>query len=1097
MLETINETHWIVDVLLLSRRSLVIVEPRLFRKGTYSNALKLADMKVIKVEDDLYRPQSNIVGVSHYWDSLLDKDFIFILKDSGTLEVLDEDLKSIDRLDAGIEPTGGLKSLVTDKTSGNVIVKLTSNALYFVAVRRVGDSIGFIKGGGYPKCIYQGPGEILSCDVAWHADLNSGGDFMTIAVLIRTDVRSGVSFEVIRQVQKGVRSKKYEWEPFIDLTQLEFIGPPSLSSNDFSGKMALKTVPNVGFFIFAFESSIFFQLDCGSRHTINGSAVNDYVTCNGLELGVVDKKEQSLLKLQPAVLLKQDGRSLEFTVFTNSLVVFKFKLGLLFEHPEEYVYEWSEPSITSANILIGLDKIYFKKEESISSLFVLDTSTVLMWARRTGFLFVDVDRMAQSHSLSFSQPSALYSGRVGLDFPKLVSCCGFSGSDGAIESLSYGLEDFFVHRCDIGNNEEKAVEAWLTKDDLWWKTENGLFRNSSNHTESESTVAYVTWAGERITGPVLAASSIWNDKHGNFASLDSEGVVRWSMNDWLVKVTPDKIPLDAQVNLACAKNHDASLLTLVSIGDKLILLADEKVALARDLKPGQKSLSICSIFIVSLEEHRFALIGTNNGRIHLFNLRTFEIEETLRLGIKKIRICGVPESTYVFAYSDDELLLIQISSKGECTLTKVHITSRIDLMSARSIKEIYLFRKGGPVSLYEIPSNMERPREISKKLIVSSCCPTKFVSFACSNRLIVASSMRATYNPEQFHHSYSGSLMLFDVESHEQLYSYDLSEKYPQATVSDILAIPYEAPHANGTPLRKEVSYAKRLTLSRCFLVSLNYESAEDDNLENLLLFSIDDNKCTLDLHCGLKTGSTITALSNYEANMFIVAGETLQIFEIDYLLQENTFRISQTSNAIPISGYCTKVLGQSPCTAWPNLKEDSQLMERSQKILVANLLEGLQEYRVSSKKVSVLKSPELSRSYQLYRVPCPQLCLSFAISPTRISRAVIDFAWVEFEEVLWIIVAFTDCSLDIYCIEKGDQQSEIRHRMVNIELDSQITAVTTISWSGHARAFKKSGYSPRFSLSKAEGNRLFCISTARGGVYAFEDVHLRVWMDS
>lgn len=1091
MLETINETHWIIDVLLLGGRDLLIVEPRRFLRAVYSDGMKWDDMKVVEINDDHKRPQCNIVAATIHWDPLLNQEFVFILKDSGALEILDGELRTIDLFETGIEQTGGTKFLATDDTSGRLFVNLTENAIYSLAIRRMGDTIRFIEDGGNPRCVYQAPGRILFYEAVWHVDLESGGEFMTIAALVDTYVQSNLCLEVIRQTQRALQSKKSDWKPLIELTRLENL---RISSSDRTVPATLKTVPNVGIFVFAYNCTIFFTVPCGAQHSINGSLISDSMQCKGLQPDVVESGPRRQLGLLSTVFFKQSVKGLEFTLFSDSWDCFSAKLDLVFEHPEEYTYEWGDITVERATIPGGED--VEGVDSSVMGVVSVDGSTALLWSRWKGLLFIDLTTVSEIQSLNFSQPSALYTGRVGHDINRLVSCCGFDGSKGCIQTLSYGYENLLIHLEDISSSAGEVDDAWLTEDNLWWKCENGLLRSKDIIVEQAQDVKYVTWTGDKLTASdsALISSSIWNDEDGHFVSLFSDGHLRWSMSTGSVRITSNSIPLDAQLHLTCRKNQNGTYSTVVNIANNLTLLSDKKVIDRGNLKSHWKDLSICDLFIVPSQELRYMLIGTSDGKINLFNLQSLRVQETLRLSSKRIRFCGIPKSPYVFAYTEEDLLLIEINDLGGCNFTKVHITSRIKLIKSRSITEIYIFEKGGSLSRFRLRQKVEKPLEVNGTLMLPSHVPTKFISFACSNRLIVASSMSATYSTIHSDYTRSSCLQLLDTEAQELLFSYDFADRYPQATISDIVAIPYEGSHINGEPLRKELLYAKRLTLSRCFLVALNYENAEDDSLDNLLLFSIDENKCTIDFHCGLKTQFVITTLGNYHANMFIVCGEFLQIFKIDYLIQENAFRLSRTSNALPTCGYSTKVVGKILDAVKSEVKEKSQSAGKSDSIFVVNLLEGLQEYSVSTEKVSLLHSTDKPTTYQVDPVPGSRK-KDLIVGSTENNSLLIDCAWVVCEQTLWIAVAYSDCCVEFCPIEMSEDDRERKIKMVSIKFECRVTAVATSVPEHQVSRGGTDFQGYMFKISKAAVAPLFYVSTSRGGIYALEEVYLRQWL--
>ena len=95
----------------------------------------------------------------------------------------------------------------------------------------------------------------------------------------------------------------------------------------------------------------------------------------------------------------------------------------------------------------------------------------------------------------------------------------------------------------------------------------------------------------------------------------------------------------------------------------------------------------------------------------------------------------------------------------------------------------------------------------------------KLIMLPCSNRFIIASCFRSTTNHmEVDSNEYISDLYIFDIKTPLSGWYLNIPEKYRDATVTDIMPIPFVNPEAKGETSVGETFYAKRAAFDRCFM---------------------------------------------------------------------------------------------------------------------------------------------------------------------------------------------------------------------------------------------------------------------------------------
>ncbi|KAH3900512.1 Mlo127p SCDLUD_003498 [Saccharomycodes ludwigii] len=186
-------------------------------------------------------------------------------------------------------------------------------------------------------------------------------------------------------------------------------------------------------------------------------------------------------------------------------------------------------------------------------------------------------------------------------------------------------------------------------------------------------------------------------------------------------------------------------------------------------------------------------------------------------------------------------------------------------------------------------------------------------------------------------HSGRSDLRLFDIILNQVVFTFN---DFPPGSIitgiSEIL-VERESHTIKVTSINQ--------VLRKCFIVSLNYESLEQqyqsqkrpDGLPNLWLFSLDEVTGTLHLQLKYNTGYNISNISCYftngitevgmgshnstnRGNCLITIGDYLCIWKINYLASEHKFEIVKISKMLPLNitgtSYFKKIITDLPSSS-------------------------------------------------------------------------------------------------------------------------------------------------------------------------------------
>ncbi|QLG71325.1 hypothetical protein HG535_0B03640 [Zygotorulaspora mrakii] len=934
ILQELENSRWIVSVVLLRGGELVVVEPDVIRKGPYSKDLEYGNMAQTRIT-------GYVIAAQLYTDFLTGAEYLLILKDCGVLEVLDSNLDRLDMLDISRAGNGNEQPLmVLDDRNQKIYVNTKKNQIMAIQFKVSGERFNFIRSDKNPQSIFEPVESIINMEISWHVDFEFGRDFVAMSVLLFDEFSKRYYFEVIKQQQVDTRKKKQPWLSLIEKTPLEVDAYRTTASMNSKRLVTFKAVSNIGFFIFSLHCNFFFELPGGSMHTLAGKQIEKLVKCECLDESFNDNSCGDI-ELHSSVLLLQTVNDLKFTVVTTSNFAITVKIDLVQEDTEELVYHWDR-FLSSKHVLCGLPTTATGCQ--VVQFMPLNSSQCILLTVTNGIIFIGTKNFRIYHTISFPLRTAFYSAGVGENFSKHVVCGGSQDNKGFLESRWIGLKDFLSLNQTF-TSPNKIFKIWSTRDRVWWKTHDGRFYQDGKIVDVPSSVIHISMSDEVVSeSAIIIATNIENDEEGNYCFITSGGMLCWSNEDLQIKIKNFKSSKLVRYNLACFKDAEGTKVTVIAIDNVLTLLRGHSVN-TESLNVTSRLEAISMLCVVPSPQPKYVLLGDIGGRLLRLDMESMAIVSEIKVSCGRVRFCGIPKSGDVFVYTPDDLL---VWDHSDFHITRVDFKHTICHISSRN-EMIDIMIDDYTVISCSVHSDLLGTEMITSSITSSSHFHTKFVQLPCSTRYVVTNSLRSEYSVDYKRNILHTELQLHDIQSGKTVSRHDVSKLFPQAIISDIAAVPFEEGFELGLKASEKKSFAERQTLSKCFIVSLDYETAEDDNeLNNLLLFSIDDG--VIEFHLGLRTRSVVTTLKNYYQHLFLAAGDVLQIFKIDYSVKDNAFKIESVSNEITLLGFTKSLLLLENFS----LNHDEKKMPKrndyifpSHRVVGLNIFKGFQEYEL------------------------------------------------------------------------------------------------------------------------------------------------------
>ncbi|GCF00633.1 hypothetical protein ZYGM_001694 [Zygosaccharomyces mellis] len=1047
--ELCRSSH-VVNSFILKDNTFLVVEPEQICKAAYSR-------------EDVYEKMETIVttgyniAASAYWEPLTGMEYLIVLKDCGALELLNSQCERIDLLETGMEQDDGKKFFAFNERDNQIFINLHKNTIYVIEYQLKNKSMYFMKRDEGPKCIFEDVDRIVDMDISWNIDYVTGRDFPTISILLFDEFSQNYYFQVIRQAPKEIPKGRKPWETFINHSNLE------VQFDD--NRAILRAISNVGFFIFGTRQVLFIKLPEGYEQTIQNVEFQQFKHFEGCYMAY-NLKDDDKINLEGGILLKRNVTSLEFSAFNSQNQLLKIWLRIIFEDPDELIYHWDALSTK----LITINGLVSDRQIITRTILLSNAVVMLLCDSENEILFVDIFQMRIFKKAPYNLSRVFFSDIVGTDFQKLVNCGGSTNNKGIVESKFWGHPDFFslVKSFD---SEYQVRQLWSCDNGVWWKDSHGNVFCNGGLVETYMPPIHVTSNGTIVKDlSAITWADICYDTKGNYAYVSKDGHIGWSNE---AKTVPlDKLPSSslAKYILACSILENGSKITILSVDNKLTILQDTHT-FKKGIDISDELDSIACMSIIGWEESFRVFITDIDGKLCELDVKDTKICSKRKIGAQRAEICPVTDRNFFLIYTKDDLLLMSPTDSGKFEFARIDMKKRISKIAAKDGSEIVILEDDFKIHQYAIPEKIPLPNVINKRIDSISYIHTKFISLSCSTRYVITSSIRSAYSDLLQRVNYYAEIQLHDLETQKTVSQYNLSENYPQAFVSDIVALPFNRESFLSDGMNQNNLYAMQLAFDRVFIVSLNYEMAEDESLDNLLLFSIDDNNGTIELLQGINTEHSITSLLNYHNCTLIAAGDVLQAYKIDYLLEDNTFKIELVSNNVRCGGLVSTIIRLPQAHAPKSLsKSKKRKLEKeyyiTERLLVLNILRGAQEYVLTQKANGLQENLRI--------VPVISSDKSSFGNLLNVSGLTTHLAMCCIGETAWLMTGNTDRSISLYCISINNESS-----VIQLKIPGDIISICSLSKSHESfRLFKEESL---IQYQRKPISILFTIHTSKG----------------
>ncbi|CCK73465.1 Mlo127p NDAI_0G04820 [Naumovozyma dairenensis CBS 421] len=884
--------------------------------------------------------------------------YLFLLKETGAIEVLDSRFKTVDLLDTGIKPTSKNYFFFFSLDTNILYINLEGTKIHKLPYSTKRETFSFIHTNTTAKVIYTFPHDIINMQP--YKDINPDGEECTMIAVLMEDVEANnIFFEVIGE--KGRRPYNIEWSSIINYTE---IATDSLKSNtSYRSQICSKTatlavVDFVGSFVFTSLNSHFFISSNYTLHHVDGINVPRLYIGPGLDLTTTSVTEsRDPLTFFKEVVVVEDFSGILFKIISSNVSLIEIKLTLIHFDEEQLIRHWKGFTIKQQPLLLERENLNEERPVEpfqLSNIFSLANTSLLLSCFPGNLFVIDVNDLTQHSHSGIDYSSVIYSNFIGQDITKKVSTGTASPSyyRGFITTYFDGI---LTEKTFIYDLQTSIRNFWYSKSgDIWWITEedDDLFCNNEL-IEKQSNTIQVTYNGEMVRDHQIVCSVPTINDEGNFCSITKDGHISWNDETERVKIPNFKDNLLVRYLLGCTKRKDGSKVSIISFENKLLLVEDMKITRAPKNLKKELNVTISDIFFYSDVDTEYLFVADIDGRILVFNPKNNAMLDVCKLDNKRLKFCYLGESNLV-VYSIDNAFRLKISS-SEILMNIIELPFFIHKLAKRNSSSFILLNENN--SLYDVTVDNE-VTSLKRSMILPSTIITKFVTLSCSSRYTIGICQRYS-KPDDGHLSRANlsDLCIFDTNNLDIPIKYmDLPLKYPGTIISDLTAITFKEDKSGQfmTFTNERIDFAKQVAFDKLLMISLDYSATDqEDSSPNLLLFSLDEMTGDLQFHYGVNTRRRIDRLLNYYNRSILIGGECLEFYQIDYLLKENIFLIELVSNKFEIGGPILEMT--LPPITLVYHKDIKNIKTKKRKtvveedtLLVLNIFKGIQQLKLT-----------------------------------------------------------------------------------------------------------------------------------------------------
>lgn len=1081
VLNEITGVRGIVNSFITTENELLLIEPECIRYCHYTDSIDYSALNVKKL-------LGYTIAAVLYQEPLTMIQYIFLLKQDGTLEIRNLQFNLIDSLQTGIKSYGSTHEVqfLFDEKFRCLYCNLEDDCLYMIQLQLKNKLLTFLHSKQTITAIQTVSSSIVSIDLTLDYDVYTNEELAIIALLSKDIKLNQYFFHAIYRKNSTTKNRKPLWEPLIRQKEITAIED---DFDNLKGNQALmKSIPHIGVFIFTPSRIIFLPLPLGFENIIAGNKISEEIY--EWKGSIIEEQFKKNFEFQSILQSSIGLNSIDFKLVTKNMQLIDINLKKLMEDEEKYIIYWEDFKITKSSFIDIVENTNIKDERIEKLFFYKDFSTYLVQLKSDKLVLGSINNAQPLSATKYEQETYVTSFVAGINSKRIIrSGITNGGSCFVDEETPRYVNDFKLS--ELYSSRDGISRMWSTKEDklYWYDTSmNSLYENGKiKQIEDAKSITHITNGGKLIFDKtIVVAINIWNDTIDSYCCLTTDGLIRWQLG------TASRVFDLAQLNknrlhnikICSVKKGDGTNVTIYAIENEITIITNYGSEV-ETIRTHKELDSISSIFYHEVGRFSNILVSDIHGKVWIIDAISSKGLDVININFHSVAILGLRKCDNIVLYSKDNFVILRPIPSTQLHYEYIHLDLSLNI---RKIVNSFGTDLNDTLILQTLDNkilklNLEPNVPYNKRSFVrlyTDVLINKFIFLPCSTRYLIASYVKLSSDPQEHGLINSSGICVYDLYERNIVTKYNISSKYQQTTISDISEISYRKSISENFPQEKQISFAKQLILSQCFLVSLNYELSETDVGHKLLLFMFDDEKGTLDFQSGIDTHFSISSLCNYDENLFIAAGEYVQLFKLDYSVKEDIFRILSVSNKQKGSGYIKKLTELS----YPNLSIESTNEHSHKKrkkdavkkriFIGLDLLRGFFEINLEIRDLS--KNESITKPYAKYTFkPNTNSDSHPIISDTSNELIITDFAVNEVNGMIWYVLCCGANKIKLYFTPKTENDFDL----IEFYLPKQVTGISSIYSD-------KKDESPngRLLMNNSNIKHIFSITTVDNGHY-------------
>ena len=1087
-LNELNEECGFVNCLVTVNNVLLLIGTSCIKYGKYDgNTLDLQKLHCKKL-------LGYVAYATIYEEPLTRKQYLLLIMQDGRIEFRDLEFNVIDCIDTGIQLYQE-SSIVTlfESQIRMLYITLNGNDIYMIRLKLNKDEVpSFVHTENSLTLIQTLSSTIKQMEYTLEYDIYTNEEYSCISILSYDNQKNEYLFQAITHKSNiGSRSRnKLDWKILVPqkIVSTERLESDQISEEDKRNTtISMKAVENVGFFFFTLTDVIFLTLPDGFENYIEGKKMTNQFFCvQGPFLQeYLNLEENYKMELLGILDVKVNPSFIKFQLYTNTCQLLEIQLDMITEDEEKYIKYWGKFKLKNSKFVNNLDT-----EDIVSKLYYFEQpNECLLQLKSDKLIIVQLEDSRAINTCKYEEKTFVCTSIIGNDSNgnRLIR-------SGFTQSHCYFIEQEVMDFSELYTTNtlyelgEPLSKIWTTKNDkIYWTSESSDSLYCDNAiTSLQNNVLHITRNSCMIKDPsIITAVDIWNDKPGNYCYLNTLGKLLWNLDNEVLSMKIPKINATQMTKMVIwsGLKDNGTNVTIYGFDNQISIVREYGKKTFQITNDDGSFGSISSILYHEADEYANILVSDIHGQIWVIDGISYKNRGCLNINSSITHIIGLYNSNDLMIYSKDTLTLLKTMITDEIGYQHISLDVSFDIASVTTN-----YNDKGDVSVTIATTGNKILKMVlnlkaitgskSIKKIYTDVLINKFVKLPCSNRYFIASYITFNKLMEERNIIDKSGLCVYDIYSQKIITRYDIAERFQNVIISDISDGSYQNIEDNQYQTKEQVSFAKQLIFSQCFLVSLNYELCETDEGPKLLLFMLNSEKGEIELQTNIDTSFNINCLLNYDQNLFLTFGEYVQLFKLDYSVQENIFHIVEVSNRMYVNGYIENV------NMIPTIKEssddsvsDSHPKKKSKKedVQVAkfvgtDLLKGFYDCILEIEN-NVLHG------------------ITYALKPTKVSdmhpvigdcnkeKVITSFLFTEFNKFYYILVCCGMNKIKIYYTSILNEEYD----MIEFYLPRQITNCSVMINGKN----KKNSYETGILLNSSNIVQLFSVMTKNGGHYS------------